>query len=133
MELKKDQIIYVVRDDYFANKIMILKVGKINKKSYTLVNQKSGTFEKNSFTAGFIDRPGEICLTLVKRYFKFFHTYESAYGYATLQSIITERRNLEKEKENIEKEKENIEKTLEELENKKRKNRKKTKRTGGKK
>ena len=71
MDLKKDQIIYVVRDDYFANKIMILKVGKINKKSYTLVNQKSGTFEKNSFTAEFIDRPGEICLTLVKRYFKF--------------------------------------------------------------
>ena len=112
MDLKKDQIIYVVRDDYFANKIMILKVGKINKKSYTLVNQKSGTFEKNSFTAGFIDRLGEICLTLVKRYFKFFHTYESAYGYATLQNIITERRNLEKE---------NIEKTLEELAKKKEK------------
>ncbi len=125
MELKKDQIIYVVRDDYFANKIMILKVGKINKKSYTLINQKPGTFEKNSFTAEFIDRPGEICLTLVKRYFKFFHTYESAYGYATLQSIITERRNLEKEKENIEKtleelakKKEKIEKRLKELEGK---------------
>ena len=125
MELKKDQIIYVVRDDYFANKIMILKVGKINKKSYTLVNQKSGTFEKISFTAEFIDRPGEIYLNLVKRYFKFFHTYESAYGYATLQNIMRERRNLEKEKENIEKtleelakKKEKIEQRLKELEGK---------------
>ena len=106
---------------------MILKVGKINKKSYTLINQKHETFEKNSFTAEFIDRPGEICLTLVivKRYFKFFHTYESAYGYATLQNIITERRNLEKEKENIEKtleelakKKEKIEQRLKELEEK---------------
>ena len=81
--------------------------------------------EKNSFTAEFIDRPGEICLTLVKRYFKFFHTYESAYGYATLQSIITERKNLEKEKENIEKtleelakKKEKIEQRLKEMEGK---------------
>ena len=123
MELKKDQIIYIVRDDYFANKIMVLKVGKINKKSYTLINQKPGTFEKNSFTAEFINHPGEICLTLVKRYFKFFHTYESAYGYATLQNIIKEKRNLEKEKENVEKtleelakKKEKIEKRLKELE-----------------